>query len=83
MPYSYGFAIISLTLMVKLATFPLTQKQASTLIAGRGGGRQWWGVRAGSDGGLLRAPTTSAEGGITPHPSRSGWQHSASRPHSE
>jgi hypothetical protein len=28
-PYSYGFAIIALTVLVKLATFPLTQKQAS------------------------------------------------------
>jgi hypothetical protein len=26
-PYSYGFSIILLTLLVKLATFPLTQKQ--------------------------------------------------------
>ena len=27
-PYSYGFAIIALTLAVKVATFPLTKKQA-------------------------------------------------------
>jgi YidC/Oxa1 family membrane protein insertase len=26
-PYSYGYAIIALTLSVKLATFPLTKKQ--------------------------------------------------------
>ena len=26
-PYSYGFAIILLTIMVKVATFPLSQKQ--------------------------------------------------------
>ena len=26
-PYSYGFAIIALTLLVKVATFPLSQKQ--------------------------------------------------------
>ena len=26
-PYSYGFAIILLTILVKLATFPLTKKQ--------------------------------------------------------
>lgn len=26
-PYSYGFAIVLLTLLVKAATFPLTQKQ--------------------------------------------------------
>jgi hypothetical protein len=26
-PYAYGFAIITLTLLVKLATFPLSQKQ--------------------------------------------------------
>ncbi len=26
-PYSYGFAIILLTVIVKAATFPLTQKQ--------------------------------------------------------
>lgn len=26
-PYSYGFAIIALTLLVKAATFPLSQKQ--------------------------------------------------------
>ena len=28
-PYSYGFSIILLTLLVKVATFPLTKKQAS------------------------------------------------------
>ena len=28
-PYSYGFAIILLTIIVKAATFPLTQKQVS------------------------------------------------------
>lgn len=26
-PYAYGFAIILLTIIVKAATFPLTQKQ--------------------------------------------------------
>ncbi len=26
-PYSYGFSIILLTVMVKLATFPLSKKQ--------------------------------------------------------
>ncbi len=26
-PYSYGYAIILLTIMVKVATFPLSQKQ--------------------------------------------------------
>lgn len=26
-PYSYGFAIILLTILVKVATFPLTKKQ--------------------------------------------------------
>ena len=26
-PYSYGFSIILLTMLVKLATFPLTKKQ--------------------------------------------------------
>jgi YidC/Oxa1 family membrane protein insertase len=26
-PYSYGFAIILLTVLVKLATYPLTKKQ--------------------------------------------------------
>jgi YidC/Oxa1 family membrane protein insertase len=30
-PYSYGFAIILLTVMVKLATFPLTKKSVSPL----------------------------------------------------
>jgi YidC/Oxa1 family membrane protein insertase len=29
-PYSYGFAIILLTILVKLATFPLSQKSVST-----------------------------------------------------
>ena len=29
-PYSYGFSIILLTLLVKVATFPLTKKQART-----------------------------------------------------
>lgn len=28
-PYSYGFAIILLTVLVKAATFPLTKKQVS------------------------------------------------------
>jgi YidC/Oxa1 family membrane protein insertase len=28
-PYSYGFAIILLTLLVKALTFPLSKKQAS------------------------------------------------------
>ena len=26
-PYSYGFAIITLTILVKVATFPLSKKQ--------------------------------------------------------
>lgn len=26
-PFSYGFAIITLTVLVKIATFPLSQKQ--------------------------------------------------------
>ena len=30
-PYSYGFAIILLTLIVKLATYPLTKQQVSVL----------------------------------------------------
>ena len=29
-PYSYGFSIILLTVIVKLGTFPLTSKQAGT-----------------------------------------------------
>jgi membrane protein insertase Oxa1/YidC/SpoIIIJ len=28
-PYSYGFAIILLTIMVKVATYPLTKKSVS------------------------------------------------------
>jgi hypothetical protein len=32
-PYSYGFAIIVLTLAVKIATFPLTQKQVASTLA--------------------------------------------------
>ena len=32
-PYSYGFAIIALTLAVKVATFPLTKKQARLCAA--------------------------------------------------
>ena len=30
-PYSYGFAIIALTLVVKIVTYPLTKKQACAL----------------------------------------------------
>lgn len=29
LPFAYGWAIILLTVLVKAATFPLTQKQAS------------------------------------------------------
>lgn len=32
-PYSYGYAIIILTCLVKLATFPLTQKQVQSTVA--------------------------------------------------
>lgn len=32
-PYSYGFSIILLTCLVKLATFPLTQKQVQSTVA--------------------------------------------------
>lgn len=32
-PYSYGFAIILLTILVKAATFPLTKKQVSGLLS--------------------------------------------------
>ncbi|EFJ49266.1 inner membrane ALBINO3-like protein 2, chloroplast precursor, partial [Volvox carteri f. nagariensis] len=32
-PYSYGFAIITLTVLVKLATFPLTQKQVESTLS--------------------------------------------------
>ncbi len=28
-PYSYGWSIVALTAVIKLATFPLTKKQAS------------------------------------------------------
>jgi len=35
-PYSYGYAIIALTLSVKLATFPLTKKQVESSIAMQG-----------------------------------------------
>lgn len=31
-PYSYGFSIIILTFLVKVATFPLTKKQVRLLI---------------------------------------------------
>jgi membrane protein insertase Oxa1/YidC/SpoIIIJ len=31
-PYSYGFAIILLTVLVKAATFPLTKKQVKSLM---------------------------------------------------
>ena len=31
-PYSYGFAIILLTVLVKAATFPLTKKQVLLLV---------------------------------------------------
>ncbi|CAB4294848.1 unnamed protein product [Prunus armeniaca] len=34
-PYSYGFAIILLTLLVKAATFPLTKKQVESAMAMR------------------------------------------------
>ncbi|KAK9799392.1 hypothetical protein WJX73_000526 [Symbiochloris irregularis] len=33
LPYSYGFSIIALTLLVKLATFPLTKKQVESTMA--------------------------------------------------
>ena len=47
-PYSYGYSIILLTLLVKAATFPLTKQQA-------GGGR--WAAGAGWGGlGVLRLP---------------------------
>ncbi|KAG2431819.1 hypothetical protein HXX76_009313 [Chlamydomonas incerta] len=32
-PYSYGFAIIALTVLVKVATFPLTQKQVESTLS--------------------------------------------------
>jgi YidC/Oxa1 family membrane protein insertase len=32
-PYSYGFAIILLTILVKLATYPLTKKQVESTLA--------------------------------------------------
>ncbi|GIL68424.1 hypothetical protein Vafri_21704 [Volvox africanus] len=32
-PYSYGFSIITLTVLVKLATFPLTQKQVESTLS--------------------------------------------------
>lgn len=32
-PYSYGFAIITLTLLVKLATYPLTKKQVESTLS--------------------------------------------------
>lgn len=32
-PYSYGFSIIALTILVKLATFPLSQKQVESSVA--------------------------------------------------
>lgn len=31
-PYSYGYSIILLTLLVKVATFPLTKQQASLYL---------------------------------------------------
>ena len=36
MPYSYGYAIIALTVFVKLATFPLTKKQVESSIMMQG-----------------------------------------------
>ena len=32
MPYSYGYAILALTLLVKVITFPLTKKQVEVSI---------------------------------------------------
>ena len=32
MPYSYGYAILTLTLLVKVVTFPLTKKQVEGSI---------------------------------------------------
>lgn len=32
-PYAYGFAIITLTVLVKIATFPLTKKQVESTLA--------------------------------------------------
>lgn len=43
MPYSYGWSIVALTLVVKLATFPLTKKQV--------GHQGWLGRTAGGDVG--------------------------------
>jgi YidC/Oxa1 family membrane protein insertase len=35
-PYSYGYSIIVLTMLVKAVTFPLTKKQASSAASGEG-----------------------------------------------
>ena len=40
-PYSYGWAIILLTLSVKLVTFPLTKKQAGLAVYWKHGGAAW------------------------------------------
>lgn len=32
-PYSYGFSIIILTFLVKVATYPLTKKQVRQLLS--------------------------------------------------
>ena len=44
-PYSYGFSIILLTMLVKLVTFPLTKQQARERGARRGenGSKQYRG----------------------------------------
>ena len=42
MPYSYGWSIVALTAVIKLATFPLTKKQAGAAAWGLTG--RCWGV---------------------------------------
>ena len=60
-PYSYGYSIILLTLLVKLATFPFTKKQVGWLV-----GSVWkssWLQMVGCQAGRL-VPTKCAGGWI-------------------
>jgi hypothetical protein len=52
-PYSYGYSIILLTVLVKILTYPLTKKQVRALHEGGGSGRMGGALRMGDE---RRAP---------------------------